>query len=114
MIDRGYLSYLAFIWNIINEQPHIDSLPMVREFINVFITNLLGVSPNKNIDISIDYELGTKTISSPPCCMTLSYLNELNDQLKKLLSNGFILPIFSLWFSLIVFVRKKEWNHEDM
>lgn len=58
LIDRGCLVYLAFIYDIITEPPFMDSIPLVYEFPNVFSTALSGVPLDRDIDFTIDLELG--------------------------------------------------------
>ena len=53
-------------------------------------TDLPNFPPNRDIDISIDLDLGTKPISISPYHMALGKLKELKDQ--DLLSKGFIHP----------------------
>ncbi|WMV37264.1 hypothetical protein MTR67_030649, partial [Solanum verrucosum] len=67
------------------DPPPMDSVPVVREFIDVFPTNLSGVPPDRDIDFSIDLELRTKPIFIPPYRMALAELKELKDKLQELL-----------------------------
>ena len=65
MVERGCLSYLAFIQDTSVESPPMDSVPMVQEFPDVFPSDLPGVPPDRDIDFAIDLEPGTKPISIP-------------------------------------------------
>ena len=58
-MERGCLSYLAFIRDTSVEPPPMESVPMVQEFLDVFPSDLPGVPPDRDIDFSIDLELGT-------------------------------------------------------
>ncbi|XP_069143489.1 uncharacterized protein [Solanum lycopersicum] len=95
MVERGCLSYLAFIRDTSVESPPMDSVPMVQEFLDVFPSDLRCVPSDRVIDFSIDLEPGTKLISIPPYCMAPAELKELKDQLQDLLSKGFIRPCVS-------------------
>ncbi|XP_015163797.1 uncharacterized protein [Solanum tuberosum] len=97
MIDRGCLSYLAFIRDVGAESPAMESIPVVQEFPDVFPEDLPGVPPVRDIDLSIDLEPGTKPISIPPYRMAPTELKELKDQIQDLLSKGFIRPSVSPW-----------------
>ncbi|XP_049381184.1 uncharacterized protein LOC125845686 [Solanum stenotomum] len=101
MIDRGCLSYLAFIWDVGAESPAMESIPMVQEFPDVFPEDLPGVPPVRDIDFSINLESGTKPISIPPYRMAPAELKELKDQIQDLLSKGFIRPSVSPWGALL-------------
>ena len=46
--------------------PDIYSVPIVREFLDVFPEDLPGVPPDREIDFGIDLLPGTKPISIPP------------------------------------------------
>ncbi|XP_027769570.1 uncharacterized protein LOC114075279 [Solanum pennellii] len=66
LVERGCLSYLAFIRDTSIEPPPMDSIPVVQEFLNVFPSDLPGVPPDRDIDFAIDLEPGTKPTSIPP------------------------------------------------
>ena len=70
--------FLAFIWDTSVESPPMDSVPVVKEFPDVFPSDLPGVPPDRDIDFAIDLEPGTKPISIPPYSMAPA---ELKDQL---------------------------------
>ena len=63
MVERGCLSYLAFIRDTSVEPPPLDSVPVVQEFLDVFPSDLPGVPPDRDIDFAIDLEPDTKPIS---------------------------------------------------
>ena len=92
LVERGCLSYLAFIRDTSVEPPPTNSFPVVQEFLDVFPSDLPGVPPDRDIDFAIDLEPGTKPISIPPYRMAPAELKELKDQLQDLLSKGFIRP----------------------
>ena len=108
IVERGGLSYLAFIWYTSVESPPMDSVPVVQEFLDVFPSDLPGVPPDRDIDFAIDLEPGTKPISIPPYRMAPAELKELKDQLQDLLSKGFIRPSVSPWGAPVLFVKKKD------
>ncbi|KAH0689164.1 hypothetical protein KY289_016522 [Solanum tuberosum] len=83
----------------------IQSVPVVKEFPEVFPGDLLGVPPEGEIDFGIDLLLDTRPISILTYRMALV---ELKDQLKDLLDKGFILPSVSPWGILVLFVSKKD------
>jgi hypothetical protein len=63
------------------EVPQLDQVPIVREFINVFPDDLLGLPPNREIEFCIDLVLGTEPISMTPYRMAPTELRELKEQL---------------------------------
>ena len=60
---------LAFIRDTSVEQPPMDSVPVVQEFLGVFPSDLPSVPPDRDINFVIDLDPGTKPISIPPYCM---------------------------------------------
>nr|XP_009791491.1 PREDICTED: uncharacterized protein LOC104238728 [Nicotiana sylvestris] len=93
MINNGCLDFIATVHDTRLEDVTIDSVPVVREFANVFPEDLLGLPPMREIEFSIDLVLGTQLISSPPYRMAPAELRELKVQLQKLLYKGLIRPI---------------------
>ncbi|XP_070006047.1 uncharacterized protein [Nicotiana sylvestris] len=91
-----------------SEPPALQSMPIVREFPEVFPDDLPGLPPEKIIDFGIDLMLGTQPISIPPYRMAPAELNELREQLKDLLDKGFIRPSVSPWGAPVLFVKKKD------
>lgn len=59
------MGYLAHILDTSVETPLVESIPLVSEFLEVFLTNLLGLPYDRDIDISFDIETGTQLISIP-------------------------------------------------
>ena len=90
------------------EGPSVDSVPVVREYADVFPTDLPCLPPERDIDFAIDLEPGTRPISIPPYRMAPAELRELSVQLKDLLEKGFIRPSVSPWGAPVLFVKKKD------
>ncbi|XP_070013788.1 uncharacterized protein [Nicotiana sylvestris] len=75
MIGKGCLAYLAHIINPESEQPALQSVPVVREFLEVFPDDLPGLPPERIIDFGIDLMPGTQPISIPLYRMAPAELN---------------------------------------
>ena len=73
----------------------------------MFLEDLPGVPPEREIDFGIDLFLDTQPISIPPYIMALAKLNELKEYLKYLLDKGFIKPSISPWGAPVL-LRKKD------
>ncbi|XP_070035363.1 uncharacterized protein [Nicotiana tomentosiformis] len=69
MVKKGYLAYLAYVCDSSSKVPSMDLVPVVREFPEVFLVDLSGIPPDRDIDFCIDLALGTQPISIPPYCM---------------------------------------------
>ncbi|XP_070010085.1 uncharacterized protein [Nicotiana sylvestris] len=88
MVGRGCLSYLAFARDVGAETPSIDSVPVVREFPDVFPTDLPAMPPDRDIDFGIDLVLDTQPISIPSYRMAPVELKQLKEELQELLDKG--------------------------
>ena len=88
--------------------PSIGSMPVVNEFLDVFLDDLLGVPPPQEIDFDIDLETDTKPILIPPYIMASAKLKEFKLQLKDLSDKGFIQPSISPSGAPVLFVKKND------
>ena len=70
----------------------LDDIPVVREFPDVFLEDLLGIPIDREIEFSIDLLPGTSPISKAPHRMAPAELKELKEQLQELIDKGFIRP----------------------
>nr|GFA52100.1 putative reverse transcriptase domain-containing protein [Tanacetum cinerariifolium] len=77
--------------------PSIHDQPIVSEFPNVFLDELPGIPPVREVEFNIELILGAEPISKAPYRMDPVELNELKDQLQELLERGFIRPSVSPW-----------------
>ena len=100
MVSKGCLAFLAHLRDDTTQVPSIESVSIVREFLDVFPADLPGMPPDRDIDFCIDLEPGTRPISIPPYRMAPAELRELKAQLHELLSKGFIRPSASPWVLL--------------
>ena len=78
LVTSGCLAYLAYVRDVSAEPHSVDSVPIVREFSDVFPTDLPGLPPERDIDFAIDLEPGSKPISIPPYCIAPAELRELS------------------------------------
>ncbi|XP_070014966.1 uncharacterized protein [Nicotiana sylvestris] len=83
MFGKGCLSYLAFVRDVSAETPNIDSVPVVRDFPDVFHVDLPVMPLERDIDFGIDLVSVTQPISIPLYRMTPMELKELKEQLQE-------------------------------
>ncbi|WMV54696.1 hypothetical protein MTR67_048081 [Solanum verrucosum] len=88
LVSKGCIYYLVRVNDFSVEIPLIQSVPIVREFPEVFPDDLPGVPPEREIDFSIDIIPDTRPISIPSCRMTPAELKELKEQLKDMLDKA--------------------------
>ena len=109
-LRKGREAFLALILDSKRKQVNFKNIPMIREFPNVFPEELLGVPPEREVDLSIEVVQGTTPISRAPYRMAPTELKELKTQLQELLDKGFIQPSVSPWGAPVLFVKKKDGN----
>ena len=83
MVSKGCLAFLAHLRDDTTQVPSIESVSIVREFLDVFPADLPDMPPDRDIDFCIDLEPGTRPISIPPYRMAPAELRELKDQLQE-------------------------------
>ena len=65
---------------------------MACEILDVFLDELPGLPPHREIEFCIDVISDTTPICMPPYRMAPAELKELKEQLQELLDKGFIRP----------------------
>ena len=90
------------------ERPDLDLPRVVCEYADVFLDELPGLPPHRDVDFGIELHPGTSPISMTPHRMAPVELQELRVQLQELLDKGFIRPITSPWGVLVLFAKKKD------
>lgn len=90
------------------EPKNIASILVVAKFYDVFLEELLGLPPQREVEFIIDLALGTTPIAKVPDNMTPTDLKELKTQLEELLAVGYIQPITSPWEAPVLFDKTKD------
>jgi hypothetical protein len=88
----------------------LAKIPVVCEFPDVFLDELLGLPPDRDVEFAIELIPGTPPISRRPYRMPPNELAELKKQLQDLLTKGLIRPSSSEWGCPTLFVKKKKDN----
>jgi hypothetical protein len=86
----------------------IADVPIVCEFLDVFLDDLPGLPPDHYVEFKIELILDTAPISRRPYRMPPNELAELKIQLNELLKKGLIHPSSSPWGYPAIFVKKKD------
>ncbi|XP_070015506.1 uncharacterized protein [Nicotiana sylvestris] len=88
MIAKGCIYHIVRVKDVDAEKPTLQSIPIVKEYVDIFPDELPGIPPEREIDFGIDLLPGTQPISIPPYRMAPAELKELKEQLKDLLEKG--------------------------
>jgi hypothetical protein len=93
--------------NHLEEKP-LENIKVVCEYPDVFLEELPGMPPDRDIEFSIELLPGTAPISKRSYRMVVKDLVELKKQIEELLEKGFIRPSSSPWGAPVLFVNKKD------
>jgi hypothetical protein len=85
-----------------------SEVPVVNEFPDVFIEELPGMLPDRDIEFVIELKPSTAPIYKTPFRMTTPELVEMKEHIRDLLEKGFIRPSSSPWGAPVIFVLKKD------
>nr|GFB98971.1 putative reverse transcriptase domain-containing protein [Tanacetum cinerariifolium] len=91
-----------------SEKKRLEDVPVVRNFPKVFLEDLLGLPPTRQVEFQIDLIPGAAPVARAPYRLAPSEMKELSKQLQELSDKGFIRPRSSPWGALVLFVKKKD------
>ncbi|GJV56425.1 putative reverse transcriptase domain-containing protein [Tanacetum coccineum] len=91
-----------------SDEKRLEDKPVVREFLEVFPEDLLGLSPVRQVEFQIDLIPGATLVARAPNRLAPSEMQELSNQLQELADRGFIRPSTSPWGAPVLFVKKKD------
>ncbi|GJZ71541.1 putative reverse transcriptase domain-containing protein [Tanacetum coccineum] len=97
LLSHGCEGFLATIHDTTSDVSSIHDQPIVSEFQDVFLEELPGIPPIRDVEFNIELIPGAEPISKAPYRMAPIELKELKDQLQELLERGFIRPSVSPW-----------------
>jgi hypothetical protein len=86
----------------------LDEIPVVHEYPDVFLNDLLGMLADRAIEFKIELQPSTAPIYKWPYPMASNELAEMKTQLQELLDKGYIRPSYSPWGCSALFVKKKD------
>jgi hypothetical protein len=94
--------------------PEIQNITVVCEFPDVFLEDLPGLPPKRDVEFVIELKPGMAPVSRRSYRMPLNELAELKTQLQDLLEKGFIRPSSSPWGCPAIFCQEEEPNASDV
>nr|GEW20821.1 hypothetical protein [Tanacetum cinerariifolium] len=75
-----------------SEEKRLEEVPIVREFPKVFLEDLPGLPPARQVEFQTDLVLGTAPVARGPYRLASAEMQELSTQLQELSDRGFIRP----------------------
>nr|GEV19329.1 putative reverse transcriptase domain-containing protein [Tanacetum cinerariifolium] len=85
-----------------------QDVPVIRDFPEVFLEELSGLPPSRQVEFRIDLVPGVSPVARAPYRLAPSKMRELSVQLQELLEKGFIHSSSSPWGAPVLFVKKKD------
>ena len=89
-LRKGCEAFLALVLDSKRGQVNLENIPMTKEFPDVFLEELSGLPPEKEVDLVIKVLHGTIPISRAPYGMIPAELKEFKTQLQEYLDKGFV------------------------
>ncbi|GJU63305.1 putative reverse transcriptase domain-containing protein [Tanacetum coccineum] len=86
----------------------LSDIPIVRDFEDVFLDDMSGLPPQRQVQFCIDLIPGATPVAKSPYRLAPSEMQELSEQLQELQDKGFIRPSHSPWGVPVLFVKKKD------
>ncbi|GJY37910.1 hypothetical protein Tco_0424274 [Tanacetum coccineum] len=91
-----------------SDEKKLEDISVVKEFPDIFLEDLPGLPPVRQVEFQIDLIPGASPIARTPYRLAPLEMQELCNQLQELTDQGFIRPSPSPWGALVLFVKKKN------
>ncbi|GJR96297.1 reverse transcriptase domain-containing protein [Tanacetum coccineum] len=91
-----------------SEEKRLEDVLTVRDFLEVFLEDLAGLPPTRQVEFQIDLVPGAAPVARVPYRLAPSELQEFSTQLQELYDKGFIRLSSSPWGAPVLFVKKKD------
>ncbi|KAJ0578601.1 putative nucleotidyltransferase, Ribonuclease H [Helianthus annuus] len=108
LMKHGCKAFMIYANEPEKESLKFGDVPVVRDFEDVFLEDLPGIPPEREVEFGTELIPGAKPVAKAPYRLALSELQELMSQIQDLLDKGFIRPNVSPWGAPIQFVKKKD------
>nr|GFA97069.1 uncharacterized protein [Tanacetum cinerariifolium] len=92
----------------VSKEKRVEDVPVICDFPEVFLEDLPGFPPPRQVEFRIDLIPGATPVARAPYRLAPSELKELSEQLKELSEKGFIRPRSTPWGAPVLFVKKKD------
>ncbi|GJR15972.1 hypothetical protein Tco_0798624, partial [Tanacetum coccineum] len=72
-----------------SDEKRLEDIPIVREFLEVFLENLPDLTPVRQVEFQIDLIAGAAPVAQAPSRLAPSEMQELSDQIQELVDRGY-------------------------
>ncbi|XP_038889382.1 uncharacterized protein LOC120079301 [Benincasa hispida] len=108
LLSKGCEAYLAYVVISQDRKLKPEYVPMVQEFLDVFLEELPGLLLDREVEFTIELFPGTTLISQAPYRMAPAEPTELKVQLQELVDKRYIKSSVWPWGAPVLFVKKKD------
>ncbi|GKB21548.1 putative reverse transcriptase domain-containing protein, partial [Tanacetum coccineum] len=85
------------LMNVKVDEPKLSDISVVQDLVDVFLKDLSGLPPQRQVKFRIDLVPGATPVAKSPYRLVPSEMQELSGQLQELQDKGFIRPSHSTW-----------------
>ncbi|GKC73112.1 putative reverse transcriptase domain-containing protein [Tanacetum coccineum] len=96
-VERGCSLFVAHVTKKEPVERSLKDVPVIRDFPEVFLDDLPGLPPPRQVEFRIELVPGAAPVARVPYRLASSKMKELADQLQELSEKGFIQPSSSPW-----------------
>ncbi|GKC98265.1 hypothetical protein Tco_1168540, partial [Tanacetum coccineum] len=89
-------------------EPTLSDIRIVRDFEDVFLDDLSGLLPQRQVEFCIDLIPGAMPVAKSPYQLAPLEMQELSEKLQELQDNRFIWPSHLPWGAPVLFFKKKD------
>nr|GEY17642.1 putative reverse transcriptase domain-containing protein [Tanacetum cinerariifolium] len=86
----------------------LEDIPVVRKFPDVFLEDLSGLPPSREVEFRMDLIQGAMLVAKSSYRLEPTEMQEMANQLKELQDKGFIRCSSSPWGAPVLFMKKKD------
>ncbi|GKD76615.1 hypothetical protein Tco_1339236 [Tanacetum coccineum] len=90
-----------------SKEKQLEDILIARDFLEVFLEDLSGLPPTREVEFQIDLVLGATPVARAAYRLASSEMQELSTQLQELADKGFIRLSSSPLEALVLFFKKK-------
>ncbi|GJW38073.1 hypothetical protein Tco_0063918 [Tanacetum coccineum] len=91
-IERGCHLFVAHVTEKEPKEKHLEDVPIIRDFPEVFPDDLPGLLPPRQVEFRIELVPRVMPVARAPYRLAQSEMKELLEQLKEFSEKGFIQP----------------------
>ncbi|GJW53649.1 putative reverse transcriptase domain-containing protein [Tanacetum coccineum] len=113
-VERGCHLFLAHVTKKKSKEKRLEDVHVIRDFPEVFLEELPGLPPSRQVEFRIDLVPGAAPVSRAPYRLAPFKMKELSVQFQELLEKGFIHSSSSPWGAPVLFVKKKDGSFQDV